>query len=316
MPVSAQARVERPRGLGDLARLVAHLRRRRRARPDRARAPTRPSTPASTSSTRPTSTAAAPRRAPRARSSRRGRATRTCWRRRSGSRCRTRDRGLSRGADAKQIDASLARLQTDYVDLYQCHRFDPDVAARGDDARRSPRSSRAGQGALPRLQRVDARADPGGARRSPGVAMFVSLAAAVLDALAGAGGRGLPALRGERDRADRLVAARAGRADRQVPPGRGAAGRLARGERRDGLVRWAAARSDERARGACSACARSPSGRHHDGRSSRSRGCCAGPSVASAIVGASRPEQVRDNAAASGIELDARRWRRSTSALG
>jgi len=27
--------------------------------------------------------------------------------------------------------------------------------------------------------------------------------------------------------------------------------------------------------------------------------------VASAIVGASRPEQVRDNAAASGIELDA-----------
>jgi aryl-alcohol dehydrogenase-like predicted oxidoreductase len=28
------------------------------------------------------------------------------------------------------------------------------------------------------------------------------------------------------------------------------------------------------------------------------------PNVASAIVGASRPEQVRDNAAASGVELD------------
>jgi aryl-alcohol dehydrogenase-like predicted oxidoreductase len=28
------------------------------------------------------------------------------------------------------------------------------------------------------------------------------------------------------------------------------------------------------------------------------------PNVASAIVGASRPEQLRDNAAASGIELD------------
>jgi aryl-alcohol dehydrogenase-like predicted oxidoreductase len=28
------------------------------------------------------------------------------------------------------------------------------------------------------------------------------------------------------------------------------------------------------------------------------------PNVASAIVGASRPEQVRENAAASGIELD------------
>src|SRR5919205_1541900 len=37
------------------------------------------------------------------------------------------DRGLSAEQIAKQIDASLERLQTDYVDLYQAHRFDPDV---------------------------------------------------------------------------------------------------------------------------------------------------------------------------------------------
>lgn len=35
--------------------------------------------------------------------------------------------GLSVQQILKQIDASLRRLNTDYVDLYQCHRFDPTV---------------------------------------------------------------------------------------------------------------------------------------------------------------------------------------------
>ncbi len=37
------------------------------------------------------------------------------------------DRGLSREQIHKQIDASLDRLGTDYVDLYQCHRPDPET---------------------------------------------------------------------------------------------------------------------------------------------------------------------------------------------
>jgi len=38
-----------------------------------------------------------------------------------------RDRGLSREQVEKQLDASLRRLNTDYVDLYQCHRYDWDT---------------------------------------------------------------------------------------------------------------------------------------------------------------------------------------------
>ena len=46
------------------------------------------------------------------------------------------DRGLSRKHIVHAIDDSLRRLGTDYVDLYQIHRFDP--------ARRSRRRWRPG----------------------------------------------------------------------------------------------------------------------------------------------------------------------------
>ena len=37
------------------------------------------------------------------------------------------DRGLSAAQVEKQLDASLGRLRTDHVDLYQCHRYDLDT---------------------------------------------------------------------------------------------------------------------------------------------------------------------------------------------
>ncbi|MGB5210270.1 MAG: aldo/keto reductase family protein [Gammaproteobacteria bacterium] len=37
------------------------------------------------------------------------------------------DQGLSRKQIEKQLDDSLRRLRTDFVDLYQCHRYDPDT---------------------------------------------------------------------------------------------------------------------------------------------------------------------------------------------
>jgi aryl-alcohol dehydrogenase-like predicted oxidoreductase len=37
------------------------------------------------------------------------------------------DRGLSRAQVEKQLDASLKRLRADYIDLYQCHRYDDET---------------------------------------------------------------------------------------------------------------------------------------------------------------------------------------------
>ena len=37
------------------------------------------------------------------------------------------DKGLSRAQIRKQLDLSLKRLNTDFVDLYQCHRYDEDT---------------------------------------------------------------------------------------------------------------------------------------------------------------------------------------------
>src|SRR5919197_398323 len=69
------------------------------------------------------------------------------------------------------------------------------------------------EGALDRVQRVAAGQDPGRAR--PARRGEVRLQpAAVLDAVARPGGRGDPAVRAQRDLADRVVAARAGRAHR------------------------------------------------------------------------------------------------------
>ena len=57
--------------------------------------------------------------------------------------------GLSRKAIFTAIDASLRRLGTDYVDLYQIHRWDTDDTDRGD-ARGAARRRQGGQGALSR----------------------------------------------------------------------------------------------------------------------------------------------------------------------
>ena len=134
------------------------------------------------------------------------------------------DTGLCRKHIMESIDGSLRRLQTDYVDLYQAHRFDVRDPAGGDDAgvrRRGPGR----QSPLHRGQRVDCRPAAGRARAGQGAGHPPDLEpAAVLHAVAGDRGRGRAGFGGAGHLADRLVPRGAGRADRQVPPGRAAAG--------------------------------------------------------------------------------------------
>ena len=85
--------------------------------------------------------------------------------------------GLSRKAILTEIDHSLKRLGTDYVDLYQIHRMDHDDPARGDPGS-AARRRQGGQGPLPRRlldARLGVRQGPPPAAAQHGWARFVSM---------------------------------------------------------------------------------------------------------------------------------------------
>ncbi len=137
------------------------------------------------------------------------------------------DRGLSREQVHKQIDASLARLQTEFVDLYQCHRYDDETPLE-ETMEALTEVVRAGKARYIGFSEWTADEIEAALELVPRRGEVRQLAAAVLDPLARAGARGVPALRRQRHLADRLVAARAGRADGEIQAGRGAARGLPR----------------------------------------------------------------------------------------
>ena len=143
------------------------------------------------------------------------------------------DRGLSAAQIAKQIDASLARLQTDHVDLYQAHRFDPDVPIE-ETIEALQQVVAAGKARYLGFsewttEQIQAAIDIGGpdlfVSSQPQYSMLWQAPEAELFPLCAANG------------ISQIVWSplAQGAADRQVPAGRGAAGGLARGQR----ARWA-----------------------------------------------------------------------------
>ncbi len=133
------------------------------------------------------------------------------------------DKGLSRTQIVKQLDASLKRLGTDYVDLYQCHRYDEDTPLEETmealtAAVRQGKTRYIGFSEWP-LDKIEA------AAKLSGVARFVS-SQPQYSLLWPKPEIDFSALRRARHRPDRLVAARPGRADRQIQARRAAARRV------------------------------------------------------------------------------------------
>ena len=232
-------RPQRPEGHRDRVRQLDHPRLAGRGGRGDSPACAPPSTPASRPSTPPTST---PAPGPRPCSARRCRASAArAWRsspRSTGRPARAaNDRGLSRKHIMESINGSLRRLQTDYVDLYQAHRYDYETPLE-ETMEAFADVVRAGKALYIGVSEWTRRADPRRRTRWPASCSIplvsnqpqYSMLWRVIEAEV------VPDLRGARHRPDRLVADRAGRAHRQVPAGPAAAGGLAR-HRREGRRR-------------------------------------------------------------------------------
>ena len=222
------------------------------------------------------------------------------------------DRGLSAAQIHKQIDASLGRLQTDYVDLYQCHRYDSETPleetmAALTEVVEAGKARHIGFSEWPAEQIERSLA-------LPGVERWVSSQPQYSAIVRSPEAEVIPLC--ERGQISQIVwsplaqGVLAGRyRPGQAPPADSRAasdsmggfiGRLMSDE-----ILQAVERLREVADGAGLSMAQLALA-----------WVLRQPNVASAIVGASRPEQVRANASASGIELDAETLAAIDEALG
>jgi 1-deoxyxylulose-5-phosphate synthase len=210
------------------------------------------------------------------------------------------DRGLSRPQIEKQLDASLQWLRTDYVDLYQCHRYDwntplEETMAALTRAVESGKARAIGFSEWP-AERIQAALDMTGVTkfvssqpqysllwREPEVAVIPLCAANGMSQIVWSPlGQGVLSGKYDPDR---------------PPPTESRASSDKMGGFMDRLMRPEVLRAVQRLKPIA-----------EDAGLTLPQFSLAWvlrePNVASAIIGASRPEQVRENAAASGVIID------------
>jgi aryl-alcohol dehydrogenase-like predicted oxidoreductase len=223
------------------------------------------------------------------------------------------DRGLSREQVHKQIDLSLRRLRTDHVDLYQCHRYDvatpleetmealTEVVRQGKAryigfSEWTPEQIRAALDMVPRVEKfVSSQPQYSMLYRVPEREVFPLCAANGISQIVWS-----PLAQG----------ALTGKSEPGRPPPAGT--RAASQE-----MGWAMDRfRDDDVLEAVQRLRPIADGLGITMAQLALAWVLREPNVASAIIGASRPEQVGDNAGASGIELDAATLSAIDEALG
>jgi 1-deoxyxylulose-5-phosphate synthase len=222
------------------------------------------------------------------------------------------DRGLSAAQIHKQIDASLERLKTDYVDLYQCHRYDSETPleetmAALTEVVQAGKARHIGFSEWPAEQIERSLA-------LPGVERWVSSQPQYSAIVRSPEAEVIPLC--EREQISQIVwsplaqGVLAGRyRPGQAPPADSRAASESMGGFIGRLMSDEILQAVEQLRDVA------------DGAGLTMAQLALAwvlrqPNVASAIVGASRPEQVRANASASGIELDAETLAGIDEALG
>jgi aryl-alcohol dehydrogenase-like predicted oxidoreductase len=211
------------------------------------------------------------------------------------------DRGLSAAQIHKQIDASLERLRTDYVDLYQCHRYDDETPLEETmgaltEVVQAGKARHVGFSEWPVERVEESLALPGVARwasSQPQYSMLWRRPEAELIPLC------------ERERISQIVWSPLGQGvltgkyrPGEPPPPDSRAGSDSMSGFIDRLVQDPVLEAVQRLRPVAE-------GAGVTMAQLALAWVLRQPNVASAIVGASRPEQVRANASASGLTLDA-----------